>query len=404
MQYWIINNLEERIIAHKELSKTANRAAEIWKTTLDSEFPMAVWQLPNSPDFSMIVDLRPNLHQKEREIESIDSGFVVNRFDSIDAPEPIHIKADLSFNWNNKEVIETVDPTVAAQDLEAFQNRESKKHRSNFTPAIAQTDYRHQVMSAVDEIKAGRLQKVVLSRFEDHQLPDGFDLFNQLEILAKRYPGAMKYAIYLPGIGTWMGATPEQLIQIHDNHIFRTVSLAGTQNLPDDVDISDIAWRQKEIEEQAMVSRYIVDCFKKIRLREFDEKGPKTAKAGNLAHLKTEFEVDMIKTNSENLGSIMLKLLHPTSAVCGMPLDKSLQFISAVEGYNREFYAGFLGPINYKGSTDIFVNLRCAQIGDKMARFYAGAGITIDSDPEKEYEETAMKLKTMKSVLLDQGS
>ena len=395
--------MKEKATVNKEFIRTGQRAAEVWKSTLNSEFPMALWQLPNSSEFSMIVDLRPNLEQQEREIESISSGFLVNKFGSLNPPKPIHIKADLSFEWGASNETENVNPTLSASELEAFESRKPKPFSSpDLSTYEVKDSYQDKVLSAIDEIKTESFQKVVLSRYEDHTLPEEFDIINRLEVLAKKYPGAMKYAIYLPGVGTWMGATPEQLIQIHDNRVFKTVSLAGTQNLPEGVDISDIAWRQKEIEEQAMVSRYIVDCFKKIRLREFDEKGPKTAKAGNLVHLKTEFEVDMIKTNSEHLGSTMLKLLHPTSAVGGMPLRPSLDFIHAMEGYDREFYAGFLGPVNFKDSTDLFVNLRCAQIGRDKVRFYAGAGITIDSDPQKEFEETAMKLKTMKSVILDE--
>ena len=79
---------------------------------------------------------------------------------------------------------------------------------------------------------------------------------------------------------------------------------------------------QKDIEEQALVERYVISCFKKIRLREYDEHGPKTMIAGNVLHLKTEFEVDMVATNFPQLGSVMLNLLHPTSAVCGMPLGR----------------------------------------------------------------------------------
>ena len=96
-----------------------------------------------------------------------------------------------------------------------------------------------------------------------------------------------------------------------------------------------------------MVSRYIINCFKKIRLREFKEIGPKTAKAGNLVHLKTTFEVDTEATNFQELGTVMLELLHPTSAVAGMPKDAALQFLEKFEGLEREYFAGYLGPVDH---------------------------------------------------------
>ena len=149
-----------------------------------------------------------------------------------------------------------------------------------------------------------------------------------------------------------------------------------------------------------MVSRFIINCFKKIRLREFTEKGPKTAKAGNLLHLKTVFEVNMDETNFAELPTVMLDLLHPTSAVAGMPKEPAIDFINKHEGLDRGFYSGFLGPVGMDNSTHVFVNLRCMQLFKDHVRLYAGAGVTEDSDPEKEYLETEMKCNTLLNKII----
>jgi isochorismate synthase len=107
----------------------------------------------------------------------------------------------------------------------------------------------------------------------------------------------------------------------------------------------------------------------------------------------------MNATNFPQLGSVMLKLLHPTSAVCGMPLESAFQFLVENEGYDREFYAGYLGPVNFQNQSNLYVNLRCLQLFDTEATVYAGAGITQDSDPQKEWEETELKMKTLLEVL-----
>ena len=180
---------------------------------------------------------------------------------------------------------------------------------------------------------------------------------------------------------------------------FRTVALAGTKALEPNQTLGEIAWTQKEIEEQALVSRYIINCFKTLRLREFHEHGPKTVQAGTLAHLKTEFVVHYDEVHFDELANQMINLLHPTSAVCGMPIDEAKPWIKEVESHEREFYAGFLGPVQLEDRTDIFVNLRCMKIDKGLIRFYAGAGITEDSNPEKEYEETEMKMNILKGLL-----
>ena len=148
-----------------------------------------------------------------------------------------------------------------------------------------------------------------------------------------------------------------------------------------------------------MVSRYIIEQFKIIRLREFEETGPRSVRAGNMIHLKTEYIVDLKKVQFPELGTVMLNLLHPTSAVCGMPKFSALRFIAANENLNREFYSGYLGPVNMNGQSRLYVNLRCMQILQNRAVLYAGAGITHGSIPENEWEETALKCQTLLDVM-----
>ncbi len=158
---------------------------------------------------------------------------------------------------------------------------------------------------------------------------------------------------------------------------------------------ADALWSQKEIEEQALVSRYIIGCFKKIRLREYLEEGPKTAQAGNLMHLCTQYTVDTKAVNFPQLGTVMLRLLHPTSAVCGMPRPEALDFIQTHEQHDRGFYAGFVGPVNIDMASQLFVHIRCLSLEGQTATLYAGAGLTEDSDPKKEWLETEMKCQTL---------
>jgi isochorismate synthase len=183
------------------------------------------------------------------------------------------------------------------------------------------------------------------------------------------------------------------------------MSLAGTQSAVgmngESLSAGEIRWSHKEIEEQAFVSRYIIECFKKIRLREYLESGPKTVQAGNLMHLRTDYVVDTKEVNFPQLGTVMLELLHPTSAVCGMPKVPALRIIAEQELHDREFYSGFLGPVNMQEESHLFVNLRTMKIVGNEATFYAGCGITEDSNPVKEWYETEMKIETLVRVIFD---
>ena len=128
----------------------------------------------------------------------------------------------------------------------------------------------------------------------------------------------------------------------------------------------------KDIREQAFVTEYIGGCLRERGVR-FTLEGPYTATAGELAHLKTDIRFRL--SSVEALGDI-LQALHPTPAVCGLPKEEAFRFILSHEGYDRSYYAGFLGRWEPEGKTALYVNLRCMQCGEgaEKIRLYAGAG------------------------------
>lgn len=260
----------------------------------------------------------------------------------------------------------------------------------------AKINFQNLVEKAVSEIEKGTFEKVVLSRNEIVSVSN-FDLelvFNQLLI---NYPTAFKYCFYHPKVGFWMGATPEQLLKVEENRI-KTVALAGTQLA---TDLQNVEWKDKEVKEQQIVTDFIVGSLKK-HSNKVSKSEPYTYQAGTIVHLKTDIEAEL--ENPSDLEKI-LNELHPTPAVCGFPKDIAKQFILNNEGYERAFYAGFLGEWNKdfltykKGNSDLFVNLRCMKISGDMAELFIGCGINKGSNPEKEFIETVNKSQTMKKVL-----
>lgn len=370
----------------------------------------AVWRNQDSSELTAIVSASGTVNYDKTPLETGAAGFVVSPFRNHGRHREIKISADVVF----KQVAGENFFTINSATSEGAKLSNLGKNLSNafsgdsiepYLPIPGESDkaaysdkYRSIVDKAVSEIKKGTFQKVVPSRYVDVAYPDGWNFVSAFEKLCSYYPGAFVYVFGIPGIGTWMGATPELLISVKGNKWFKTVSLAGTQKMPSSGELSRVGWTQKEIEEQALVSRYIINCFKKIRVREYEEMGPKTARAGNLAHLKTEFLVDMEAVNFPQLGTVMLELLHPTSAICGMPLEPALSFLESNEGYEREYFTGYLGPVNIDQSTELFVNLRSMKLMTGKARLFAGAGVTADSNPDEEWEETELKFQTMKRL------
>lgn len=246
------------------------------------------------------------------------------------------------------------------------------------------------VAKGIQAIENKEFKKVVVSRKETVNLTD-FDLVAAFEKLVHLYPTTFVYCFYHPKVGIWLGATPEQLLKAENNE-FQTIALAGTQK---DNGSDDVIWPKKEREEQQFVTDYIVEKLKNTASKVVVSE-PYSIKAGSIWHIKTDISGTLDKDSSLQKA---VQLLHPTPAVCGYPKDKSKAFILANENYDRTFYTGFLGELNIENKTDLFVNLRCMEIDGSLAHLFMGCGITKDSIPEKEWEESINKSATMKKIL-----
>ena len=254
----------------------------------------------------------------------------------------------------------------------------------------AQANFQDLVSKGIQAIHTGEFQKVVVSRKESVAL-EHFDLGTTFKKLVAQYRSAFVYCFYHPKIGTWIGASPEQLLKATANS-FETMALAGTQK---DTGTATVSWPQKEQEEQQFVTDYIVSKLKDSGAQ-IQVSDAYSVKAGSLWHIKTDISGDFGPALDLQKA---IQLLHPTPAVCGVPKAVSKAFIVANENYNRSFYTGFLGELNRDFVSDLFVNLRCMQIENNQAHLYMGCGITKDSDPEKEWKESVNKSMTMKRIL-----
>lgn len=376
-------------------------------------YAIAAWKDAGKENINVILDLSDRYKIPViPDLENMEPGFLISPFLNESNHICYLIKADIHLkgkDGKNFLPVKSFKNTGERLVNELVSSIYNKNHSKNFnlnqnqSPEMGlstESEFKSLVRLAIDRIREGNFLKVVPSRKESIDLPEYFNLPKTFIRLTRQYPDAFVSFFSVPGKGTWLGASPEILVEIDGKGIFKTSAVAGTQLWNPQTELSSVAWTQKEIEEQAYVSRYIINSFKKIRLREFDEYGPKTIRAGNLVHLRTDFTVNVHEVNFPQLGSVMLKLLHPTSAVCGMPKEASANFLRIHEKYNREFYSGYIGPVNIESKTGLYVNLRCAQLIDQKAYLYAGAGITIDSDPEKEWKETLIKNQPIQEILL----
>lgn len=388
-------------------------AHSLFLAGVETDLPSVLWRLPNQTEVQVLVATSGS-QTSLPPLEGPVPGFAFCPFEVSEMalnqflPADIYYcgKADAQLQVNTTALPERFWPLFQeiAQKRQLHPLTDWPVHPDGQTSQIAREAFEETVTTAVNAMQAGCLEKVVLSRTKTLPLAKEVDILQQFTQLTQLYPTAFISLVAIPGVGTWLGATPELLVQIDKHKVFRTVALAGTQPLTDGLTPADAIWRQKEIEEQALVQRYIVSCFRHLRLREYVEMGPRTILAGNLLHLRTDFSAAMDEVGFPKLGTQMLELLHPTSAVGGMPRTAALKMISQLEPHQRRYYSGYLGPVQIEGETNLFVNLRCVELGQDTVTAYAGAGMTPDSNPAKEWLETELKMQTVLRLFQDSDS
>ena len=204
------------------------------------------------------------------------------------------------------------------------------------------------------------------------------------------YRAAFVYFMYHPEHGTWMGATPEVLLT-KKRQQFSTVSLAGTLPYRKGEEVS---WDEKLLHEQRLVTDFISRELNNLGIHPFEIDGPSNVIAGPLAHLKSTFTFQ-----SELELNTIISALHPTPAICGLPREASRELIASTELHQRRLYTGYLGVNHQNGDADFFVNLRCMQIFEDHFELFVGGGITADSNPESEWQETELKSMVLMNAI-----
>lgn len=341
----------------------------------NKQLPFVVYRKPNADEVSGLFLEDDTVYHTENFTES---GFVFSPFDSEEKSVLLPIEKSEFIT----EKLLLVEEFLIKND---FEIDESSKE-----------NHIHLVEKALDVINEKVLQKVVVSRKELVALSD-FDLLIIYKKLLQTYKNAFVYVWFHPKVGLWLGATPETLLDVKDA-FFKTMSLAGTQVFNG---VENVVWKSKELEEQQLVTNFISSQLNDIASNLQVDK-TETIRAGSLLHLRTKVEGEL---NNKSTLKKLIRALHPTPAVCGLPREKAKEFILKNENYNRSFYTGFLGELNlehtkeHPKNSSLFVNLRCMSIENNTASIYIGGGITKDSNAKKEWEETVAKSKVMKRVL-----
>lgn len=325
-------------------------------------------------------------------IEELDeqSGFVIAPFHVSQQHPIVLIRPDI------QELPLGEETTVSCLwDRSSMPTEQEFHHRETFVSSrkTPKEDYSRRFNAFIEPLRRKQFEKLVLSRSQT--IPAGKAGFSPAAAFHKatgRYKYSYVYLCHTPATGTWLGCTPE-IILSGKNGEWHTVALAGTQPLQNGELPTE--WDDKNREEQEYVSFYIRKQLQALGIKPA-ETAPVPVRAGELSHLKSDFRFPL--PDNKKLGDL-LKRLHPTPAVCGLPKEETYHFIRENEGHDRSYYSGFIGWLAPEEKSDLYVNLRCMNILPDAFVLYAGGGILASSEAESEWLETEAKMQTMMRLL-----
>lgn len=369
------------------LVKTKRKITELLPVCLTNNHTFATYRLPQQQSQTMIIQENPGINTIDGlfGLHSLE-GFLVAPWINRDCCPMFLIKPDYVFT-----------DTIDEEDFKKISKRTNPYVNGNVCTLPGEVDrleYLAQINEIIDSIKFKKFEKAVLSRvkmIKGNYLDKISEIFN---LLCENYPNAFIY-VFKAGTHLWMGASPEPLAQI-ENGYFKTAAVAGTRPFQKEYQNLEL-WNKKERAEQEYVTEFIENVLEEFQIRDYRKSNAYIKKAGNLLHLRTDFELD-ISNLKERLGEF-IDHLHPTSAICGMPMEITRDYIIKLEPHRREYYSGFLGPVGLNDTLALFVNLRCMKVMSDRLLLYVGGGITIDSNPDDEWEETEIKAETLLSVI-----
>ncbi len=264
--------------------------------------------------------------------------------------------------------------------------------------------WKNMVSEALEIINDNELEKIVLSRKVDLVISEEPNFSEIIQNLRMNYKDSYLF-IYHHGKSSFFGATPERLAKFSHGTL-EVDALAGSaprgKTADEDLKIeNDLLNDKKNLNEHGIVINHIKNSISNFTKDIVIETNSHIRKLTNIQHLWTKISAELNPSFSIHT---LLKELYPTPAICGLPKDASLQLIKKLEGYKRGLYSGIIGWFNFEGEGEFVIGIRSALSINNRIIAFAGCGIVENSDPDNEYQETELKLKTILSLFNENPS
>lgn len=259
--------------------------------------------------------------------------------------------------------------------------------------------WRASVAAAVEKIRAGSFDKVVLARRVEVRANRPFVIGDVLARLIALYPSCMVFHV-----DGFLGASPELLIRrvgcrVTSHPLAGTVARSG--DLASDKELVNMLLSSpKERWEHQLVVDALAHALGPRCVSIDVPDRPSVLGLRNVSHLATHITGVLPDRGDAPTALQLLADIHPTPAVAGVPRSAAIDYQREVEGFDRGRYAGPVGWVDARGDGAWALGIRSAEVAGAHASLFAGVGVVADSDPAAELAETQLKLQALLAALV----
>jgi len=271
--------------------------------------------------------------------------------------------------------------------------------------STARASWQEAVRRSLAAIRSGTVSKAVLARTLDVELDGAVDPVDVVGHLWSVNRGSYVF-FFEPAPGSSIvGAAPETVATLRDG-VFHATAVAGSirrgETAREQAELAaKLLASEKDRTEQKIALDDMVARLGTVTHQIRTDPQPHVLTLARIQHLETEIRASV----PPDVGILdLLRLLHPTPAVCGLPRDAAMAFLAEAEPFERGWYAGPVGFFDAEGNGIFVPALRMGVSTGSGWRLFAGAGIVEGSVPELEWEETAIKFEPMLEALAASGA
>jgi para-aminobenzoate synthetase component I len=295
-----------------------------------------------------------------------------------------------SSSWSGSHLTGADQPSIAREQLHI-----DVESIAGIQPAFGKVDYIAAVQRIQAYISQGDVFQVNLSVRQSRQLhttPE--EIYEALRIVnPSPYMGLLRFAGF-----ALVSGSPELLVQLEDG-ILRTRPIAGTRP------------RGKDEQDDLRLAGELIDNAKEraehVMLVDLERNDlGRISKYGSVQvkdFMVIEYYSHVMHIVSEVVGELavgkdaydVIAATFPGGTITGAPKIRTMEIIEELEPVRRGPYTGSMGWIDYNGNMEFNIIIRTLVAVQGMGHIQAGAGIVIDSVPEREYVESLNKAKAM---------